>query len=333
MVKKFIIHLRRWTKLIIIIMVALASVIALILSMYKPSYSVSLNNEFIGYTENKKELQKRIDEYMELGNDSSNIAFVEIENLPEYKVCLIKKNVTTNTDQIFSKVIEAGVPYYKYYAIMENGEEKYYVSNFEEAEKIISDLNEKESDNIDSITYALKYNTEEKSFTDTETAVASLYVEKPKVVVKTPVKTNSSGFSTSANIDYSKTNLGIALIKPVNGKISSRFGVRSSIRSSVHTGLDIATSTGTPIKAAAGGKVIFSGTKGSYGKMIVIDHGNGVETYYCHCSSLLASAGETVSQGEVIAKVGSTGNSTGPHLHLEIRVNGVAKNPQNYLYN
>ena len=85
-------------------------------------------------------------------------------------------------------------------------------------------------------------------------------------------------------------------------------------------------------KAAAGGKVIFSGTKGSYGKMIVIDHGNGVETYYCHCSSLIASAGESVSQGEVIAKVGSTGNSTGPHLHLEIRIDGTAINPQKYLY-
>ena len=126
--------------------------------------------------------------------------------------------------------------------------------------------------------------------------------------------------------------MGISLIKPISGTISSRFGARSSIRSSVHTGLDIAASKGTPIKAAAGGTVIYSGWKGSLGKLVVIDHGNGVETYYAHCNSLVASKGETVSQGQVIAYVGSTGNSTGPHLHLEIRVNGVAKNPQNYLY-
>ena len=66
--------------------------------------------------------------------------------------------------------------------------------------------------------------------------------------------------------------------------------------------------------------------------MIVISHGNGIETYYGHCSKLYAEVGEKVSQGETIAAVGSTGNSTGPHLHLEIRVNGVAYNPQNYVY-
>ena len=66
--------------------------------------------------------------------------------------------------------------------------------------------------------------------------------------------------------------------------------------------------------------------------MIVISHGNGIETYYGHCSKLYATEGQKVSQGEVIAAVGSTGNSTGPHLHLEVRVNGVAYNPQNYVY-
>mgnify|MGYP000106149234 FL=1 len=66
--------------------------------------------------------------------------------------------------------------------------------------------------------------------------------------------------------------------------------------------------------------------------MIVISHGNGIETYYGHCSKLYVEVGDKVSQGETIAAVGSTGNSTGPHLHLEIRVNGVAYNPQNYVY-
>ena len=66
--------------------------------------------------------------------------------------------------------------------------------------------------------------------------------------------------------------------------------------------------------------------------MIVVSHGNGVQTYYCHCSKLLASVGQSVAQGETIAKVGSTGNSTGPHLHVEVRVNGTPYNPQNYIY-
>mgnify|MGYP006388770055 CR=1 FL=1 len=120
-----------------------------------------------------------------------------------------------------------------------------------------------------------------------------------------------------------------SLIIPLKGTITSRFGRR---RSGIHTGLDIATSNGTPLKAAASGTVVYSAWKGSYGNLVIVDHGNGIQTYYAHCSRLYVSVGQTVSQGETIAAVGSTGNSTGPHLHLEIRVNGVAKNPQNYIY-
>ena len=124
--------------------------------------------------------------------------------------------------------------------------------------------------------------------------------------------------------------LGIGLIKPVSGIITSRFGARSSGN---HKGLDIATSSGTTIAAAAGGTVTFSGWD-SYGlgNCVKISHGNGVTTIYGHCSKLYVTSGQKVSQGEAIAAVGSTGNSTGPHLHLQIEVNGVPQNPQLYLY-
>ena len=213
-------------------------------------------------------------------------------------------------------------PYYKYYAILNGTEEKFYVETYEEAESILTQLKEKNSLNKDSISYLLKYETELKNFTETNEAVASLYVETPKVV-------KNQKINTKKKVDYSNTALGVALMKPVDGTITSRFGRRSR---GLHTGLDIANSKGTPIKAAAAGVVTYAGYKGSYGYMVVISHGNGVETYYAHCSRLYVSAGDTVSQGAVIAAVGSTGNSTGPHLHLEVRVNGVAKNPQNYIY-
>ena len=165
-----------------------------------------------------------------------------------------------------------------------------------------------------------------------------MYVEKQepvqvaKTTNKTTVKKATGTVNTGFNISGSKVSLGISLIKPISGIITSRFAESSRIRSSRHTGLDISASTGTPIKAAASGTVTFSGRKGSYGNLIVVTHGNGVQTYYGHCSALYASTGQQVSQGQTIAAVGSTGNSTGPHLHLEIRVNGVAYNPQNYLY-
>lgn len=120
--------------------------------------------------------------------------------------------------------------------------------------------------------------------------------------------------------------------RPTYGTITARYGSGGSRWSSGrHTGLDFAAPTGTPITAADSGRVSFAGWKGSYGYMVILNHGNGYETYYAHCSKLLVSVGEVVSKGDVIAKVGSTGNSTGSHCHFEVKYNGVTKNPENYL--
>lgn len=287
--------------------------------VYKPMYRVSVGGEVLGYTEDKSKLQKKITNYIDNG-DSKSVAFVEIDERPEYDLCLLKKGLTANDDEIYNAVISSGVPYYKYYAILENGVEKYYVSTYEEADAIIEELKTKNSQNKDSVTYVLKYEKELKEFVNQGTAVAALYKQMP---------TKKTRYTTAKRVSYDNSALGIALVEPVNGTITSRFGRRSG---GTHTGLDIANSTGTPIRAAATGTVVYSGYKGSYGRLIIIAHTNSIQTYYAHCSRLYVSAGQTVNQGEIIAAVGSTGNSTGPHLHLEVRVNGVAKNPQNYVY-
>lgn len=116
--------------------------------------------------------------------------------------------------------------------------------------------------------------------------------------------------------------------------ISSGYGPRTSPingKSEFHTGIDIPAPTSTAISAAEGGTVIYSGSKGGYGLCVIVDHGNGMSTLYAHCSKLLVSEGDKVTRGQTIAKVGSTGNSTGPHLHFEVRIGGVHKNPTNYL--
>ncbi|MEG0824469.1 MAG: peptidoglycan DD-metalloendopeptidase family protein [Oscillospiraceae bacterium] len=121
-------------------------------------------------------------------------------------------------------------------------------------------------------------------------------------------------------------------IWPTYGRITSYFGYRSLFGSyNFHSGLDIAVPYGTAIAAADGGTVVCAGWKGSYGNLVIIDHGNGTRTYYGHNSTLLVSKGEKVYQGETIARAGSTGNSTGPHCHFEIQVNGTAVNPLSYL--
>ena len=336
MLKKVLIHTRRSMKIIILISITLLIILAIVASFYKISYSVSIDGKMIGYTDNKSKLQTQINEYIEKG-ESQNTAFVQVDNLPQYKICLLKRNVSSNDESIFNEIKSGGTTYYRYYAVLENQEEKVYVPDFAEAEEIVNQLKEKSSANIDNITIAEKYDTELKVMDNIDDAVASLYSEPKSVVVastkkSTTKKTSTGTVNTATSISGTKVALGISLTKPVSGIISSRFGARSSIRRSAHTGLDIATSTGTPVKAAAAGTVTFSGWKGSYGYLMVVTHINGVQTYYGHCSKLYFNAGATVSQGQTIAAVGSTGNSTGPHLHFEIRVNGVAYNPQNYLY-
>ena len=110
--------------------------------------------------------------------------------------------------------------------------------------------------------------------------------------------------------------------------ISSYFGMRWG---TLHTGVDLAAPMGSKIYASDGGTVTFAGWKGSYGYLVIISHGGLFETYYAHCSKILVSVGENVYQGQNIALVGSTGYSTGPHCHFEVRYNGTPNNPLNYL--
>ncbi len=125
-------------------------------------------------------------------------------------------------------------------------------------------------------------------------------------------------------------------IRPLKGWISSRFGYRESPftgRREFHRGLDIATHAGSPIIAPADGLVTYAGSKGLMGNMVTIEHGFGMVTRYGHTQKMLKKTGERVKRGEPIALVGNTGRSTGPHLHYEVRLNGVAVNPTNYFFN
>ena len=148
---------------------------------------------------------------------------------------------------------------------------------------------------------------------------------------------SSTGGNSSSSTNNGSSNNGTTSSKPNAssgkfihplkgaGRLSSGYGSRWG---SFHKGVDYAAPAGTPIYASAAGQVIYSGyNSGGYGKLIIIDHGNGYQTYYAHCSSLYVNVGTNVSQGQHIAAVGSTGDSTGNHIHFEIRKNGTPINP------
>ena len=133
------------------------------------------------------------------------------------------------------------------------------------------------------------------------------------------------------NIENTKEkDNSLSLTKPLeNCTITTKFGKSNGIE---HTGIDLKAELGTNIVASTSGTVVFSGNRGSYGKFIILDNGNGVQTYYAHCSKLLVKTGDTVNKGDAIADVGMSGQAKEPHLHFEVRLNKEPVNPQNYLY-
>ncbi len=120
----------------------------------------------------------------------------------------------------------------------------------------------------------------------------------------------------------------MGLAWPLRGPVTSPYGNRWG---RLHSGIDIGGGMGTPIRAAKAGTVIFAGGRSGYGNTVIIDHGGGFTTLYAHQSRLGVGDGASVAQGQVIGFVGSTGHSTGPHLHFETRVNGSPQNPMRYL--
>jgi murein DD-endopeptidase MepM/ murein hydrolase activator NlpD len=137
-----------------------------------------------------------------------------------------------------------------------------------------------------------------------------------------------------AENNYENNKEEIDLQLPVDGQITSTFGSRrdpfqGTLRR--HNGVDIAAPSGTPIQAAAAGTVIFAGRRGGYGNLVEIDHPDGRRTRYAHAAEILVARGQEVAEGQTIATVGSTGRSTGPHLHFEVTENGTRVNPMDIL--
>lgn len=120
----------------------------------------------------------------------------------------------------------------------------------------------------------------------------------------------------------------LSLAWPVDGRLTSTFGIRWE---RMHNGIDLAAPVGTPVYAAAPGRVTYADWAGTYGQLVIVDHGNGVETRYAHLSQILVKVGDSVQRGQRIALVGNTGNSTGPHLHFEVRVDDDPQDPLSWL--
>lgn len=316
-IKKLKFYTKETIKFFNIALIAIGFIIAIILIKYKPMYEVKIEGTTIGYVENKKSLNEKIQENVE-NYSKENIESAELTATPEYELKLVNKSQDENEDEVIIALQNELEITYKYYEIASNNEVIENVKDEETAEKLVNEIKELSNNEVE-----LTINEKTTKALE-EIQIDDLEVAKENTVEKLNIDTTES----IADINGIK----VATL-PVTGTISSRYGVSSKIRVSTHTGLDIAATTGTPIKVVADGTVTFAAYSGSYGYLVKVDHGNGVETWYGHTSKMLVKEGQAVKAGDTIALVGSTGNSTGPHLHFEVRINGEHVNPQKYLYN
>lgn len=322
--------------------VAFLIITAIILIKYEPQYEVSINNKKVGYVTSKNDINNYINENV-ASLEKNNIAFVTLENSPSLKLKLVNRNIDEQEELIKTELKEQLNIQYTTFAISINGENKTYVSTQEEAQNVIDELkkeyDEKYTDKLGILQVYSEDNAEILAVSN-ENAKESISnelsnIKKSNETVK--VASTKKSVTKSSTVKKLDSINGIKLsVKPLSGIITSRYGRRSSpgggVGSTNHKGLDIAAKQGTAIKAAASGKVTFAGSKGSLGNLVIIDHGNGVQTYYGHCSKLNVSTGDSVNAGDNIAAVGKTGAATGYHLHFEVHLNGKIVNPQRYIY-
>lgn len=313
--------MKQTMKFLKIIAIALILIIAIIFIKFEPAYAVSLNGEQIGYVGDEEEFKEKINENV-LNSEEENVAFVELENV-DYSVSLVSRN-QVNEEIVLAKLEESAKNIYRVYEVadLNNKESKVYVNSMEEAESLVTTLKETYSE----VEPNLVINTIYLENVD-EVNEENIQIAKEKMTANLQSELDEKEEKDSRTVN------GIYLaVVPVTGRITSRFGANESIRDHTHKGIDIGAAGGTPILATADGVVTRAGWSSGYGNLVVVDHGNGVTTYYGHCSKLYTSVGTTVKVGDKIAAVGSTGNSTGNHLHFEIRLNGKQVNPQKYVY-
>ncbi len=319
---KIFYHTKEIAKVITIIITGFLLILAMIFIKYKPVYEVTVAGEKLGYIKNLNEFQNLLQNEI-INQEGANIANVSLTDEPTYELKLLTRTNDSNEAEIIEQLkTNHTMITYQYYEVALNNATTAYVDTLEEAEELVNEIKtEFEGDDLELNLQINEHLTENKAEIHTDS------LEVAETTVQTAAQEIKEESEALAIINDVKLS-----VLPVTGRITSRYGESSSLRRSTHTGLDIACTTGTDIKVVANGTVTFSQYNGSYGKLVKVDHGNGVETWYGHCSKLYAEVGDEVEAGDVIAAVGSTGNSTGPHLHFEIRINGITVNPQNYVY-
>ena len=307
-----------------------------VLNNYKPAVKTYIAGKFIGYFSSEAQFDEAYNDLVtEKQNIDSNVK-VYLEEEPVFESSYIRDSLFENQN-VYTNLRAEIKTEYTVYEVSVNDKVEMTFNSKDEASKYSESLKEK----VSKLNVAINEKKVEElgEITSIERADAILndIVDRNKpVTIPKPVVTyqNPNNYATTSTNQTASDAIATAAMMEggvwptVSRYISSPYGWRWG---SMHTGTDIAGKYGDPIYAYKSGLVTFAGWNGSYGYMVKIDHGNGLSTWYAHCSSLNVTAGQEVSQGQVIAAMGATGWSTGNHVHFETRVNGVHTNSYNFI--
>lgn len=316
---------------ILTLVLIFSAVLVTVLNTYKPTVKAYVDGKFVGYFSSEQQFDEVYNDLVtEKQNIDSNVK-VYLESEPTFETSytrdslIAKQNVYTNLRAEIKTE-------YTVYQVAVDGENKMRFDTQDEADKYAESLKSE----VSKLNVEVKAEkVEEKGeITTIERADSILkdIVDRNKPV-ETPKATISRNTINKANVMTAET-IGATSVQATGGGVWPSVNRRVNCHYmgySGHTGIDIGGAVGTAIYAYKTGTVTFAGWGNGYGLHIKIDHGNGMTTYYAHCSELFASVGQQVTEGQMIAKIGMTGYTTGPHLHFEIRFNGVPVNPYPYI--
>ena len=308
-----------------------SAVVVTVLNTYKPALRVALNDKFIGYFSSEGEFENV---YNTLVSEKELIdpnvkTYLDAE--PVFTTCYIRDKLLTSQNLYTSLRAEIKTEY-TIYNVAINNEKKMTFNSEDEANNYVNKLKKDVPKVKSEVTEEKVSDLGEMTSIDVADNIFKDIVDrnKPVIIPKAIVKPKAT--TSSASVSASTANVAAAQggIWPTTSRyISQPFGTWEWC--GYHTGIDLAGRGGDPIYAYKSGLVVFAGWAGLYGNMLKIDHGNGVATWYAHCSKLYVVAGDSVEMGQKVAAEGTTGNSTGNHLHFEMRINGVAVNPYGYI--
>lgn len=322
---------------IVMLVLVFSSVAITIMNMYKPTLKVSIGNEFIGYFENKQKFDEVYNTLVAEKKQVDSEVKVYLDEEPVFETSYVRNEIIAK-ENIYTNLRAKVKTEYTTYCVlvdgnkemtfMTNDEATKYVENFKnEVSKLKVEITSEKVAELDQITTVERADNIFKDIVSRNKPVVL-----PTVTKKTTVQTTKKATTTTQKASQEVANTANMQggIWPTKSRyISSPYGWRGS---DFHTGTDIAGKGGDAIYAYKSGLVTFSGWNASgYGYLVKVDHGNGISTWYAHCSKLLVSAGDTVEQGQTIALMGSTGRSTGNHLHFEVRINASPVNSYNYI--